>query len=342
MRLTGNCCASTGQSESRIMIAKVAISLGMSLVIPLGIALGLIASQSPKEIPTGGGLDFSRQLTAEATPLPVQATSMRDGFPLQVRHLEGPKGAPLVVMVHGSGWHGMQFGGLARALSPLAEVLVPDLRGHGALPGRRGDVDYIGQFEDDLADLIQAYRKPGQKVVLLGHSSGGGLVVRMAGGAHGALLDGAVLLAPFLKYNAPTTRPNSGGWAHVLTRRMIGLSMLNMVRLRMLNHLTVIQFAMPQTVLDGPLGHTATGAYSFRLNTSFAPRNDYLADVAALPSFLLIAGDQDEAFVAHGYAPLMQDVTNTGEYVVVPGVSHLDIVNDPNALDLIQDFLREL
>lgn len=325
------------------MIGKVAFSLAMFAVVPGAIALGLIASQGPIALDGTGGLEFGKQLERGLVePLPVAPVPMRDGFALQVRHLQGLEGAPLVVMVHGSGWQGAQFDALAREISTQAEVLVPDLRGHGAMPGRRGDVDYIGQFEDDLADLIAAYRKPDQKVVLLGHSSGGGLVVRMAGGAHGALLDGAVLLAPFLKYNAPTTRPNSGGWAHVLTRRMIGLSMLNMARLRVLNHVTVIQFAMPQAVLDGPLGHTATTAYSFRLNTSYAPRNDYLADVAALPPFLLAVGDQDEAFIAEAYAPLMQEVTDKGEYAVVPGVSHLDIVNDPNSLKLIQDFLREL
>ncbi len=322
------------------MIGKVAISLALSLLVPAGIALGLVASQSPDTVDERHGLDFARQVASRNEPIAVQTVPMRDGFPLQVRQLDGPEGAPLVVMIHGSGWHGGQFDGLARGLVDSATVLVPDLRGHGAQPGRRGDLDYLGQFEDDLADLIAAYRQPGQKVFALGHSSGGGLVVRMAGGPHGALLDGAILLAPFLKYNAPTTRPRSGGWAHVLTRRMIGLSMLNMVGIRVFNHLTVIQFAMPRAVLDGPQGHTATTAYSYRLNTSFAPRNDYLSDIAALPRFLLAVGDRDEAFVPEAYAPLMSGVTDKGRYELVPGASHLDVVQDERTLGLIQEFLR--
>ncbi|WP_420567536.1 alpha/beta hydrolase [Thalassovita sp.] len=324
------------------MIGKVAFSLAMFAVVPGAIALGLIASQVPGTVDGSGGLDFNKQLERGlAEPLPMVPVQMRDGFPLQVRHLEGPKGAPLLVMVHGSGWQGAQFDSLARELSAQAEVLVPDLRGHGAQPGRRGDVDYIGQFEDDLADLIDAYRKPDQKVILLGHSSGGGLVVRMAGGTHGALMDGAVLLAPFLKYNAPTTRANSGGWATPLTRRIIGLTMLNAVKIRALNHLTVIQFAMPQAVLDGPLGHTATTAYSYRLNTSYAPRNDYEADIAALPPFLLVVGDQDEAFVADGFQPLMSAQTDQGRYALIPDAAHLDVVDDPQTLSAIKGFLRE-
>ena len=46
-------------------------------------------------------------------------------------------------------------------------------------PERRGDVDYIGQMEDDLAALDRRARRARiKKSSLLGHSSGGGLVVR--------------------------------------------------------------------------------------------------------------------------------------------------------------------
>lgn len=91
------------------------------------------------------------------------------------------------------------------------EVLLPDLRGHGVAPATRGDVGYIGAFEDDLADLIAAYRRPEQPVYMVGHSSGGGLVVRFAGWDHGSVLSKAVLLSPFLKYDAPIMRDNAGG-----------------------------------------------------------------------------------------------------------------------------------
>lgn len=318
-------------------------TLVISAVIPPVMALGLIMSQHPQENEknASGGLDFSGVLKGSTDMLSPTAVVMRDGYELQVRDFANDQG-PLVVMIHGSGWNGFQFSALSPLLQVNAHVLVPDLRGHGKAPGRRGDTDYIGQFEDDLADLISAKRRPGQKVVLLGHSSGGGLVVRFAGGEHGADLDGAILLAPFLKYNAPTTRPNSGGWAQVLTRRLIGLSMLNAVRIRALNHLTVISFNMPRAVLDGPLGDTATTAYSYRLNTSYAPRSGYLKDIAALPPFLLITGQDDEAFVADGYAPLMQPVTDRGRYVVVPGQGHLGIVDAPQTVTAVREFLDAL
>lgn len=314
-----------------------AISICITAVLPFA----LIASQWPtvKAQAATTGLDFSQIQAQDLSTLPApEMFEMLDGTMMPVRRYGD--GGPLLVMVHGSSWHGMQFHGLATALADQAQVLVPDLRGHGVAPARRGDVDYIGQLEDDLADLITATAAPEQKVVMLGHSSGGGLVVRFAGGRHGSMIDHALLLAPFLKHNAPTTRVNSGGWANVLTRRIIGLSMLNTAKITDLNHLQVIQFNIAPRVQNGPLGHTVTAAYSYRMNASFAPRADYLKDVGALPAFSLIVGAQDEAFLADQYAPVMGAVTDKGRYVVLEGVTHLAVVDAPETLALIKEDLR--
>lgn len=308
------------------MILLALKAFAIAAFVSGAIALVLIASDGPEAgMADTGGLDFTAATGGAAMPEP-RAVRMRDGYDLLVRQYPGATG-PLLVLIHGSGWNGLQFSNLAPLLQASAQVLVPDLRGHGDKPERRGDVSYIGQLEDDLADLIAATIRPGQKLALIGHSSGGGLVVRFAGGAHGAMLDGAVLLAPFLKYNAPTTRMNSGGWAHVLTRRMIGLTMLNMVGIRLLNHLKVIEFNMPDAVLEGPLGHLATTSYSYRMNASYAPRADYLADIKSLPPFLLVAGTRDEAFFAERYEPVMSAVTDQGRYLLVPDTGHLGIVD---------------
>ena len=317
-------------------LKRILIAIALTLVV----AVALVLSQPPRKMPGEGGLDFARLLARDTgPPAPLQPVRMYDGYDLQVRTYGGADTVPLLVLVHGSGWHGLQFDALGKALQGHADVIVPDLRGHGTTPGERGDVDYIGQLEDDLAGMIQRVAKPGQKIIMGGHSSGGGLVVRFAGGQYGDLLDGAVLMAPFLKHNAPTTRENAGGWAHALTRRIIGLGILNTFGITALNHLPVIQFDMPRAVLDGPLGDTATTAYSYRLNTSFAPRARYLDDVAALPPFVLLAGGADEAFFAEQYAPTMGAVTDKGRYELMTGATHLDIVDDPRTLAIIKDFL---
>jgi pimeloyl-ACP methyl ester carboxylesterase len=316
----------------------IAISAGITALIPLGLILSQPVTPIEPAAPT---LDFTSLLqdkpqAEEAPSIDPETIYMRDGYGLQVRSYSNGDG-PLIVLVHGSGWNGLQFSHLAPQLA--GTVLVPDLRGHGAQPGRRGDVNYIGQLEDDLADLITARVGLDQKVVLVGHSSGGGLVVRFAGGAQGDLLDGAVLLAPFLHHSAPTMRANSGGWAQPLLRRIIGLSMLNAVGIKAWNRLPVIQFNMPAEVLQGPLGHLATTSYSYRLNKSYAPRSDYLSDIRSLPEFLLLAGAQDEAFIAEAYRPLMEAETDKGAFQVLEDTGHLDLVDAPQALAAIRGYL---
>ena len=160
-------------------------------------------------------------------------------------------------------------------------------------------------------------------------------MTRFAGGAHGEMLDGAVLLAPYLHHDAPTIRQDGDGWARPLVRRLIGLSMLNGIGITAANGLTVMEFALP----EGEVAETMTNAYSFRLNTSYAPRNDYLADVAALPTFQVIVGSEDEAFFAAEFEPLMTEVTDKGSYHVLDGVSHLDVFLSKDAAKLIAEFV---
>lgn len=306
--------------------------------IPLALMIWAVFWPWAKSSAPPTALDFDNLRRAD--PIAIQSVKMRDGSDLPLRSLSGQNGAPLIVMVHGSAWHGMQFEGLAGNLG--TDILIPDLRGHGADPARRGDVDYIGQLEDDLADLITARAKRGQKVILLGHSSGGGLVIRFAGGPHRDLIHGAVLLAPMIHHSAPTLRKNSGNWTTVLLRRVIGLSILNRFGITQFNHLPVIRFAMPKAVLEGPLGATATLEYSYRLNTAYAPRDDYTADIAALPPFLLLVGAQDQTFVADAYASLMQPLTNKGQYQIIADTGHLALVDHPQTAAAVAKWVRDV
>ena len=60
-------------------------------------------------------------------------------------------------------------------------------------------------------------------------------------------------------------------------------------------------------------------AYSYRLNEGYAPRTEYLEDVADLPEFSLIVGIDDEAFYASKYEEVMSAVTGKGSYHILPG-----------------------
>lgn len=319
------------------------VTIAVIAVIPL-VALGLIVSQSPESPGIGADtLNFKSVLPPEAVELPLMTYAAEDGAKLGYRYIPAKaENAPLVILVHGSGWHGGSYQWLARQIAGDGDIAVaiPDLRGHGPSPERRGDVDYIGQLEDDVAALAKLLQKPGQKLILAGHSSGGGFVIRFAGGKHGSMLAGAVLLSPFLKYDAPTMRDNAGGWSQALVRRAIGLSILNVFGIHALDSLPVVTFHFPQAVLDGPQGKTATTAYSWRLNVSYAPRRDYLGDVAKLPPFLLVAGKQDEAFRADQFQPTLSKANPNGEYHILDGIDHLGLINSQATADLVREYIH--
>ena len=84
-----------------------------------------------------------------------------------------------------------------------------------------------------------------------------------------------------------------------------------------------------------------TSSYSYRLNTSYHPRPELGADVSRLPETLLIAGSEDEAFVADQYQTVMEAYTSLGTYHVLPDLAHMEIVDARRTADLIGEWLGQ-
>ncbi len=313
----------------------------ISAVIYFGIIAVLMLAGKPKKpdlLQRGPAFD---ELFFDYSNAPkLQSFAARDGTRLQYRHYPA-ESSKIVILLHGSGWHSRYFLPLAEFISSesLAQVYTPDLRGHGLTPKRRGDVDYIGQMEDDLADLIAIIQKDNPKAMLIvgGHSSGGGLAIRFAGSQYGQKANAYLLLAPFLKYNAPTIRSNAGGWAHPYIGRIIGLVMLNNVGIRWFNYLTVMKFNMPERARDG----TETLSYSYRLNTAYAP-HDYEKDLSAITQpLLVVAGTKDEAFIYCQYEPVISQYTEV-QVKLLQGVTHMGVVVGTEVRPVIREWLEGL
>ncbi|MFT6907475.1 MAG: non-heme chloroperoxidase [Oleiphilaceae bacterium] len=313
----------------------------VSVLIQFSIATALILfGKGKKPAPDEGGIDFN-ELFFDYTNLPQLRTfCARDGKTLAYRHYPA-QSEKVIILVHGSGWHSQYFLPLAEFISSegLAHVYTPDLRGHGPMPDRRGDVNYIDQLEDDLADFIAIIREenPNAMLIVGGHSSGGGLAIRFAGSRYGQQADAYLLLSPFLKYNAPTIRSNSGGWAHAYTGRIAGLSMLNMLGIHCFDSLTAIEFNMPEEARDG----TETLSYSHRLNTAYAPRN-YKKDLRAITQpLLVVAGTRDDAFIANQFEPVISQYTAV-QVRLLPDVTHMGVVVSPEIQPVIKGWLEDL
>jgi len=83
-----------------------------------------------------------------------------------------------------------------------------------------------------------------------------------------------------------------------------------------------------------------TRAYSYRMNLSYEPRRDYLADTAALPRFDLIVGQDDRFFIADAFKPLMRSVTDKGQYHIIQTRGHLNLSYAPETLQIIKRHLN--
>ena len=313
----------------------------ISVLIYFGIAGVLMLVGKPKKFDqVQRGIAF-KELLFDYSGIPkLNSFEARDGKILSYRHYPA-ESDKTIILLHGSGWHSRYFFPLAQFLSSegLAQVYTPDLRGHGPAPVKRGDVGHINQLEDDLADFIVLIRKKNPNAILIvsGHSSGGGLAIRFAGSRYGKEANAYMLLSPFLKYNAPTIRSNSGGWAEPYTGRIIGLTMLNNVGIHWFDYLPAIAFNMPKEFRDG----TETLLYSHRLNTAYAPR-DYKKDLGALTQpLLVVAGAADEAFIADKFEPVISRYT-TVQVELLPGVTHMGVVVAPEVRPVIKEWLEGL
>ena len=323
------------------MPLKIFIFVFTSVVIYFGIASVLmIVGKHKNPYQAQRGPTFN-ELRFDYSSLPtLQRFSARDGEALSYRHYPAPSNQ-ILILLHGSGWHSQYFLPLAKFISSeaLAQVYTPDLRGHGRAPVRRGDVDYIDQLEDDLADLIAKIQKDNPKALLIvgGHSSGGGLAVRFAGSRYGRQASAYALFSPFLKYNAPTTRSQSGGWAYPYTARIVGLTMLNNVGIHWFDYLPTIEFNMPEDVRNG----TETLSYSHRLNVAYAPRN-YKKDLRAISQpLLVVAGTGDESFFAEQYEPVISRYTAVN-VELLQGVTHMGVVVGPEVRPVVKEWLNGL
>ena len=317
----------------------ILISLVVTPLIYLTIAFILIFLPFNRELPDKS-LDFDvLNIDSIVDIITVDKYfTTRDGSEIFYRFFPGEANV-IVVLIHGSGSDGRYLLPLAKKLhsSLNISVVLPDLRGHGkSALGNMGDTDYLGQLEHDLEDLKRdiVSNSPNSKVILGGHSSGGGLVVRY-GGNELDKFDGYMLLAPYLGYKAPTVRPNSGGWVQVRQARYAGLAMLNNIGVKFFNYLPVLYFNRPEAIDD----EFQADSYTFRMNESFSPQS-YSTDLKANDGHILaLVGVDDEAFYVDKFEKVFSENAPHTELKLISDARHLDLPNANKSIDTMVKWL---
>jgi alpha-beta hydrolase superfamily lysophospholipase len=300
-----------------------------------GLALAGMMGWPLRQPPELASISESRKWMDVNTLPPVERFQARDGTVLAYRHYPA-RAAPvgrIAILVHGSsGSSRSAIQVLSHALSARGvENYAVDIRGHGE-SGTRGDIRYFGQLEDDMSDFVAEIRKvhPDAPLTLIGHSSGGGFALRVAGSPIQNLFARTVLLAPYLGYDAPTTRPDSGGWANPNIPRFIALSVLRRIGAPWAESLPTLAFAVPPDSAQ-----RLNADYSYRLMINFAASSDFRKDLAAATRPVAIfAGSADELMVPARY---QEAVGNRATVRIIDGINHMGIVGDGAAVTIIAD-----
>ena len=311
-----------------------AVLVGLVVVGAL-LAFGTAEVGPPRE---GLGVDTGLEALDYGTLPEVQFCPARDGqkVPFRLYPAEAEK---TVILIHGSSSRGRSLHGLARYLAEagIARCVAPDMRGHGW--GRPGDLDYPGQLEHDLADLIEHLAREGhtKRLIVLGFSSGGGFAIRFAGSRYGEEAGAYVFLAPFIGADSPTLRPDNG-WAYPQPGRILALRILNALRITCFNRLTALSFAIDAA--DRPV---TTPDYSYRMMLGFAPKADYRGNLKRItrPGVLII-GSEDQNFRPAAYPEDVIAHARDLRFTVLEGLAHMDLVTKDQAFRVIGEEIARL
>ncbi len=312
------------------------VGWSLSIVGAAALALTAMIAAPLARLPELTSVSKAARAVDRSTMPALERFSARDGTELSYRRYpaRGPSSGKIAILVHGSSGSSIAVHALADSLAGRGvETYAPDIRGHGG-SGTRGDVVFVGQLENDLEDLVSVVRKasPQEPLTLLGHSAGGGFALRVASSPIQNLFARTVLLAPYLGYDAPTNRPDSGGWARADIPRIFGLLALRGLGIDCCEALPTLAFAVPANS-----ERILASTYSYRLMRNFATRG-YKGDFAAAKNPLtLISGAADELMLADKYADAVHAIAPSVEVKLIDGVDHMGIVSDPKAVSAVAD-----
>lgn len=269
--------------------------------------------------------------------------TVRDGH--KIFAYQFPKKSPnTILLIHGVKSDASDYLKTAQMLQEATntDVYAIDLRGHGKSFGKSGDVDYINQYADDLADIVGSIRKnkPNGKIIIAGHSMGGGIILRYAMTNYEEKVDAYLLLAPLIGHNSPalpqgqvTENDRGEPFMKIHIARIIGLKMMNEINRHNQDSLPVLFFNLPKG--------TPLRTYTYRANMSMAP-NDYVKGLKAVNvPMLVLTGSEDEAFNAEALKKAVLEYSNGKAHIVI-GASHEGITTNPKSFLLITEWYSKL
>jgi non-heme chloroperoxidase len=291
---------------------------------------------------------FARLAAMDLSGLPAHAVfTADDGCELAYRRYAAREGdaGTVIALIHGAGGYGGQLHALAAGISASARtpVYTLDMRGHGLSGGKPGHaVSSPRQMCDDITAFLRFLEgdMPGARIILGGHSAGGGLVLRFCRSPAANRLGGCILLAPYLGLGSPTIRPLFGGWVRVHANRLRAVTLATALGIRWFNNTTVVAFDLTAC----PNRDSYTSSWSFNTVLAMGPGRWAPRTAAVSGSYpvLVIFGSRDECFYAQAYPEAFRIVAPRAEVRTIEGIGHWDLLVDPHTPAIVSEWLSRI
>ncbi|WP_144392893.1 alpha/beta hydrolase [Pleionea sediminis] len=253
-----------------------------------------------------------------------------------------------VICYHGSSLTSVRYTTLARLINRSGyNVCLPDWRGHGESGGAPGDIEYVGQLEQDVGNLIEHLSTQSKVPIILGGHSGGSLIALRYLNQFGCdKITAYFSLSPTMMEFSETSRydkskgdfvyrikyarrrpyfrqmpKQAGRYLPKLSRWkfLIALFIPFFRKLKVLNFPAVVQ-ASPNEAMS----------YSFRLLQGYSVRNyPELLSSINVPSFFCV-GDNDDVISSQALEMLYSWYVkpNTfSHFEILPRLNHMSVIS---------------
>ena len=288
---------------------------------------------------------FLRLATVDLSDQPKPATfTLSDGYRLAFRHYRATRGGETaVVLIHGSAGHAGQYHALARELAAnhRMDVYAVDIRGHGSSAIVRGhEVHHPNRLCADLHEFLADLHSRYARLVLGGHSAGGGLVKRTIESGIDPLVSGYLFFAPFFGLGSRTIRPYFGGWVSIRLDLILGIFLANLFGKTGFNEKTVLSFDLSTC----PDSWRYAPAWSFNTLLAFGPDVWTSKPLPVSPGkpILAIAGLNDQCFFSLAYPEAFAGLAPQAKVQLVENCGHWDILMAPEMISAVSSWLDQL
>lgn len=232
---------------------------------------------------------------------------------------EQGQGKP-VILLHGLALDGSIWSDVVNLFDDQAHFVVPDLRGHGRTETGNSNGS-LEQFADDLLALADHLEL--EKFTLVGHSMGGYVSLKFAE-KYPERLEGLVMVTSNARSDTPEKREARFAEADLV----IGSGMAAIAETMVQKLTTLTEFRQKVVPI---INNTDPNGF-FNVQHAIASRKNQLNLLGNLSiPVLAIAGSEDQLMKSE-VAYEMARASKLGSVVVLPGIGHLPMLEEPLAL----------